>query len=104
ERPQRIAVRRSGGLLDDTAPAEVLLVGSSNGRRSLFAERLGAALGREVWNRSLDGGQFSGALQAALQAPEPWPPGLRLVIWEFSEMALSLPLTEGERAALAGAE
>lgn len=102
EAEQVIAPIRSGGLLDDTPPVDVLLLGSSNGRRSLFAERLGRGLGREVWNQSLDGGQFSGALLAAWPQQASWPPSLKLVIWEFSEMALSLPLTEGEQKALAG--
>ena len=101
EPEQVIAPLRSGGLLDDTPPVEVLLLGSSNGRRSLFAERLGNALGREVWNQSLDGGQFSGALLAAWPQRAQWPPTLKLVVWEFSEMALSLPLTDGEQATLA---
>lgn len=102
EPEQVIAPVRSGGLLDDTPPVEVLLLGSSNGRRSLFAERLGHGLGREVWNQSMDGGQFSGALLTAWPQQATWPPTLKLVIWEFSEMALSLPLTEGEQKALAG--
>ena len=101
EPEQTIAPVRGGGLLDDTPPVEVLLAGSSNGRRSLFAERLGEGMGREVWNLSLDGGQFSGALLAAFQQQDKWPKSLKLVIWEFSEMALSLPLTPEERKALA---
>lgn len=101
EPEQVIAPLRGGGLLDDTPPVEVLLLGSSNGRRSLFAERLGHALGREVWNQSLDGGQFSGALLAVWPQRAQWPPTLKLVVWEFSEMALSLPLTDGEQATLA---
>ncbi len=101
EPEQVITPLRSGGLLDDTPPVEVLLLGSSNGRRSLFAERLGHALGREVWNQSLDGGQFSGALLAAWPQRAQWPPTVKLVVWEFSEMALSLPLTDGEQATLA---
>lgn len=99
---QTITPVRSGGLLDETPAVEVLLAGSSNGRRSLFAERLGNQLGREVWNLSLDGGQYSGALLAAFKQEAKWPKTLKLVIWEFSEMALSLPLTEDERAVLAG--
>jgi len=101
EPEQVITPLRGGGLLDETPPVEVLLLGSSNGRRSLFGERLGNALGREVWNQSMDGGQFSGALLAAWPQRQQWPPSLKLVIWEFSEMALSLPLTDGEQAALA---
>ena len=92
---------RSGGLLDEPPPVEVLLAGSSNGRRSQFAERLGMGLSREVWNMSLDGGQVSGALTMALGQRAQWPASLKLVIWEFSENALSLPLTADEQALLA---
>ncbi|KRC76361.1 hypothetical protein D3C85_364850 [compost metagenome] len=98
---QQIAPVRSGGLLDEAAPVEVLLAGTSNGRRSQFAERLGMGLGREVWNMSLDGGQFSGALQVALKQRDQWPGSLKLLIWEFSENALSLPLTGEEKSLLA---
>ena len=98
--PQQIEPLRSGGLLDEAPPVEVLLAGSSNGRRSHFAERLGMGLGREIWNLSLDGGQFSGALLLALKQREQWPKSLKLVVWEFSEMALSLPLTDDERSVL----
>lgn len=98
--PLRIEPVRGGGLLDDGPPVEVLLAGSSNGRRSNFAERLGMGLGREVWNVSIDGGQFAKALIAAMNTRAAWPSTVRLVIWEFSEYALSLPLTDDEKAAL----
>ncbi|MBB1597221.1 cell division protein FtsQ [Achromobacter sp. UMC46] len=98
---QKIEPVRAGGLLDEAPPVEVLLAGTSNGRRSQFAERLGIGLGREVWNMSLDGGQFSGALQIALKQRGQWPKSLKLLIWEFSENALSLPLTPDEKAVLA---
>lgn len=97
--PVVIETVRGGGLLDDAAPVEVLLAGSSNGLRSNFAPRLGMGLGREVWNLSMDGGQFSGALMAALKQRAMWPKTLKLVIWEFSENTLSLPLTDDEKAA-----
>lgn len=92
---------RSGGLLDEAAPVQVLLAGTSNGRRSQFGERLGMGLSREVWNMSLDGGQFSGSLLMVLKQRDQWPKSLKLVIWEFSENALSLPLTAEEKAVLA---
>jgi alginate O-acetyltransferase complex protein AlgJ len=81
----------SGGLLDDGPPPEVLLAGSSFSRRSAFAERLGAALGREVWNTSLDDGQFDRALAAQWTQRASWPKSLRVVVWEMSEDALSMP-------------
>lgn len=96
-----VAPVRGGGLLDDTPPVQVLLAGSSNGLRSHFAEWLGMDLGREVWNLSMDGGQFSGAMLKALGQSGQWPQTLRLVIWEFSENTLSLPLTDDEKKALA---
>lgn len=97
---QHIAPIRSGGLLDDTPPVEVMLAGSSHGRRSNFAEWLGVDLGREVWNLSMDGGDFAGALTLALNQRAQWPKSLKLVIWEFSENALSLPLSNDEKSAL----
>lgn len=98
--PQQIDPIREIGLLDTAPPVEVLLAGSSNGRRSNFATWLGIGLGREVWNESMDGGQFSGAFQQVMEKASNWPPSLRLVIWEFSESALSLPLAEREKVAL----
>lgn len=98
--PERIDVQRSGGLLDDAAPAEVLLAGDSNGLRSGLAERLGRSLGREVWNLSQDGGYFSGAMVAALEREGSWRGDLKAVVWVFSELSLSLPLSADEQRAL----
>ncbi|MGP1628594.1 MAG: alginate O-acetyltransferase AlgX-related protein [Giesbergeria sp.] len=99
--PERIEVQRMGGLLDEGAPPEVLLVADSNGLRSELSERLGRSLGREVWNLSQDGGYFSGAMLAALARQDTWPRSLKLVVWTFSELSLSLPLSVQEQQALA---
>jgi alginate O-acetyltransferase complex protein AlgJ len=88
EMPETIRPVPSGGLLDETPPARVLLAGSSFSRRSGFADRLGRALGREVWNVSVDDGRFDRALAASWTHRTTWPPGLRVVIWEMSEDAL----------------
>jgi alginate O-acetyltransferase complex protein AlgJ len=90
-----------GGLLDDTPPVEVLLAGSSNSRRSNFAEHIAAGLARPVSNISRDGGKFSDALAQGLKDRQAWPPGIKLVIWELSEMALAQGLSEQEQAVLA---
>lgn len=89
---ETLQAQRSGGLLDDGPAADVLLAGSSFSRRSAFAERLGEQLGREVWNVSLDDGQFDRALQAIWRERANWPKSVRVVVWEMSEDALSMPL------------
>ncbi|SIR40087.1 cell division protein FtsQ [Pseudacidovorax sp. RU35E] len=99
--PERIVPVASGGLLDAGPPAEVLLVGDSNGLRSEFPGRLGRQLGREVWTLSHDGGYFSGAMLAALAQQDRWPASLKLVVWTFSELSLSLPLSADEARAAA---
>lgn len=91
--PQTITPVRSGGLLDDTLPPRVLLAGSSNGLRSNFRRMAGQRSGsggvepqhgrRPVLRRDDQGAQ----------AGSSWPQSLQLVIWEFSENTLSLPLT-----------
>jgi alginate O-acetyltransferase complex protein AlgJ len=82
-----------------------MLAGSSFSRRSEFAQRLGERLGREVWNVSLDDGQFDRALQTMWAKRASWPASVRVVIWEMSEDALSLPVAAGQPvgAPLAGA-
>ncbi|VVE58534.1 cell morphology protein [Pandoraea iniqua] len=100
--PQTFALPASGGLLDEGPPVEVLLAGSSNSRRSNFAEQLGQSLGQPVWNVSRDGGKFADALMQAMQDREKWPKSLKLVIWEMSEMSLLQPLTAQETALLHG--
>lgn len=88
-----VSAVHSGGLLDDAPPVEVMLAGSSFSRRSEFAGRLGEQLGREVWNVSLDDGQFDRALQAVWNKRATWPKSLRVLVWELSEDALHLPVT-----------
>jgi len=89
---ETLQARRTGGLLDDGPAADILLAGSSFSRRSAFAERLGEQLRREVWNVSLDDGQFDRALQAVWRDRATWPKSVRVVIWEMSEDALSMPV------------
>ncbi|RFU48096.1 cell division protein FtsQ [Paraburkholderia sp. DHOC27] len=91
---ETLAAQHSGGLLDAGPAAEVMLAGSSFSRRSAFAERLGEQLGREVWNVSVDDGQFDRALQSVWRDRASWPRSLRVVIWEMSEDALSMPVSD----------
>ncbi|WGS51249.1 cell division protein FtsQ [Paraburkholderia sp. D15] len=96
---ETLQAQRSGGLLDDGPSADVLLAGSSFSRRSAFAERLGEQLGGEVWNVSLDDGQFDRALAAVWRDRATWPKSVRVVVWEMSEDALSMPLDAAATAA-----
>ncbi|WP_323016315.1 alginate O-acetyltransferase AlgX-related protein [Castellaniella sp.] len=98
--PEIFALASSGGLLADDPPLKILLAGSSNSRRSNFAEQLSHDLKQPVWNVSRDGGKFADTLSATLRDRDSWPESLELVIWEMSEMSLYTPLTEEEKAAL----
>jgi alginate O-acetyltransferase complex protein AlgJ len=100
EAPETIMAMAKGGLLDEPTPPAVMVLGSSYSRRSNFVESLAMALARDVWNRSVDGGEFAGALRAALQERARWPASTHVVIWELPELALSLPLGEAEQALL----
>lgn len=91
---ETISVQRAGGLLDEVAPPEILLAGSSFSRRSHFAERLGMQVGRELWNVSVENGKFDRALQSAWEQRATWRGSVRVLIWEMSEDALSLPASE----------
>jgi len=98
--PETFSQPPSGGLLDTGPDITVMLAGSSNSRRSNFAEQLGQALGTPIWNVSRDGGRFADALMQSLENRAQWPPTLKLVIWEMSEMSLVQPLTAQEKTAL----
>lgn len=100
EVPQTVQMQVRGGLLDSGPTAHVLLAGSSNSRRSNFAEQLGRLLRQPVVNESEDGGKFADALVRAMGRPQLWTPQLRLVIWELSEMSLLQPLSPSEQAFL----
>ncbi|MGF6569621.1 alginate O-acetyltransferase complex protein AlgJ [Paraburkholderia sp. GAS333] len=99
-RPETFTQPSAGGLLDTGPAVTVMLAGSSNSRRSNFAEQLGQSLGAPVWNVSRDGGKFADALMQSMEDRAHWPSTLKLVIWEMSEMSLVQPLNALEKAAL----
>jgi alginate O-acetyltransferase complex protein AlgJ len=98
--PETFSQPSAGGLLDTGPAVTVMLAGSSNSRRSNFAEQLGQSLGAPVWNVSRDGGKFADALMQSMEDRAHWPSTLKLVIWEMSEMSLVQPLSAEEKAAL----
>lgn len=88
---------RTGGLLDDAPVPAVILAGSSFSLRAGFIESLQAALAREVVQRSLAGGGFSGAILDLLDAHADLLQRTKLVVWEWPVRALTQPLTDAER-------
>ncbi|HQS45952.1 MAG TPA: hypothetical protein PK706_06015 [Xanthobacteraceae bacterium] len=89
--------KRAGGLLDDTPVPAIILAGSSYSLNSGFLESLQAALAREVVQRSLAGGGFSGAILDLLDAHADLLQRTKLVVWEWPVRALTQPLTDAER-------
>lgn len=97
------APEAGGGLLDDAATPEVVLLGSSYSLNGNFHGALQQALGAPVANFALAGGGFAGAARAYFASPA-WresPP--KLIIWEVLERALGQPISEDERSMLMGA-
>jgi alginate O-acetyltransferase complex protein AlgJ len=93
---------QGGGLLDEGPPTEVVLLGSSYSVNANFHGRLQQALSSTIPNYARAGGGFIGAAQDYF-ASASWrdsPP--RLVIWEIPERVVGQPLSEEERAFLAG--
>ena len=96
-----IAPGAANGLLDDAAPPQVVLLGSSYSVNGDFHGALQRALGAEVANLAQPGGGFAGAALRYFASPA-WretPP--RLVVWEVLERAVGQPLGEAERRLLA---
>ncbi len=97
------APEAGGGLLDEAAAPEVVLLGSSYSLNGNFHGALQQALGAPVVNFALAGGGFAGSAISYF-ASEAWrqtPP--RLIVWEVLERALGQPVSAAERAMLIGA-
>ncbi|PYE78230.1 alginate O-acetyltransferase complex protein AlgJ [Xylophilus ampelinus] len=80
-------------LFGDSDLPTVALVGTSFSTNSNFVGFLSRSLGTSVPSFALDGGNFSGSIDAYLQSTtfKESPP--RLLIWEIPERTLDLPLT-----------
>lgn len=80
----------NAGLLGDPTPG-VVLTGSSYSLRANFHGRLQQASSTKIINLAREGSGFDGSLRTYLKNPEPYP---EVLIWEFSERFLHLPLDE----------
>ena len=96
-----IAPEAGGGLLDDAAAPQAVLLGSSYSVNGNFHGALQQALGLEVANFAQAGGGFAGAALRYFASPA-WreaPP--RLIVWEVLERGLAQPISPEERRLLA---
>ncbi len=101
ERNETASIARTGGLLDEPAPASVILAGSSFSLNSGFLDYLEVALSREVAQQSKPGSGFSGAVLELLGEHSVLMGQAKVVVWEWPMRSLTQPLTETERAYLA---
>jgi alginate O-acetyltransferase complex protein AlgJ len=101
ERNETASIARTGGLLDEPAPALVILAGSSFSLTSGFLDYLEVALSREVAQQSKPGSGFSGAVLELLGEHSANLGQAKVVIWEWPMRSLTQPLTEAETAYLA---
>ncbi|MDE1167861.1 MAG: cell division protein FtsQ [Pseudomonas sp.] len=77
-----------GALLGDDDLPDTALVGTSFSRNSNFAGFLQRALGAPIGPFALDGGGFSGAMNAYLKSPAFKASTVRQIIWEIPERDL----------------
>ena len=99
---QTKAPAASGGLLDEGATAEVVLVGSSYSLNANFVGRLQEALRAQVGSFAEAGGGFASSARKYLTSPafRETPP--KVVVWEIPERVVGQPLTEADRTLVAG--
>lgn len=101
ERNESAEIARAGGLLDEPAPASIILAGSSFSLSSGFLDYLQAALSREVLQKSSPGSGFSSSLLDLINERSNSLEQARVVVWEWPMRSLSQPLSEAEHSRLA---
>ncbi len=90
------------GLLDETPPAEVVLLGSSYSVNANFHGRLQQALASTVASHAKAGGGFAGAAQAYFAGAAWREAKPKLIVWEIPERVVGQPIGAEERDFLAG--
>ena len=80
------------GLLDETPPPELAVVGTSFSRRADFVPFLSLALSAPVENRAEDGGGVSNAAIAYFATPEFVKSPPRAIVWEIPERMIEEPV------------
>jgi alginate O-acetyltransferase complex protein AlgJ len=101
--PERTeAAGEAAGLLDETPPAEVVLLGSSYSVNANFHGRLQQALASSVASHAKAGGGFAGAAQAYFASAAWREAKTKLIVWEIPERVVGQPIGAEERDFLAG--
>jgi alginate O-acetyltransferase complex protein AlgJ len=80
------------GLLDETPPPELAVVGTSFSRRADFVPFLSLALSAPVENRAEDGGGVANAAIAYFATPEFVKSPPRAIVWEIPERMIEEPV------------
>jgi alginate O-acetyltransferase complex protein AlgJ len=80
------------GLLDETPPPELAVVGTSFSRRADFVPFLSLALSAPVENRAEDGGGVANAAIAYFATPEFLKSPPRAIVWEIPERMIEEPV------------
>jgi alginate O-acetyltransferase complex protein AlgJ len=84
------------GLLDETPPPELVVIGTSFSRRANFVPFLSVALDAPVENRAEDGGGVTNAAMTYFAKPEFEKTPPRAVVWEIPERMIEEPITAAD--------
>jgi len=86
------------GLLDETPPPEIAVIGTSFSRRANFVPFLSLILGAPVENAAQDGGGVVNAAMAYFAKPEFATSPPRAVVWEIPERMIEEPVAAADEA------
>ena len=84
------------GLLDETPPPELAVLGTSFSRRANFVPFLSLALGSPVENRAEDGGGVANAAITYFAKPEFQKTPPRAIVWEIPERMIEEPVASSD--------
>ncbi|HTQ34974.1 MAG TPA: hypothetical protein VMI30_12440 [Stellaceae bacterium] len=90
------------GLLDETPPPQLAVIGTSFSRRANFVPFLSLALTAPVENAAEDGGGVANAAIAYFAKPEFQKTPPRAIVWEFPERMIEEPVSTADTQWAAG--
>jgi alginate O-acetyltransferase complex protein AlgJ len=84
------------GILDETPPPQLAVIGTSFSRRANFVPFLSLALGAPVDNKALDGGGVTSAAIAYFALAEFAKTSPRAIVWEIPERMIEEPVPDSD--------